>query len=69
MCTVWSVIHAVCLVGGNTYKEGLTSHKLGLAYESTNEFDTAIQVLAVGKLCCTCVSTCFVYSYSVIKAT
>ena len=33
------------LVGGNTYKEGLTSHKLGLAHESTSDFDAAIQVL------------------------
>lgn len=31
--------------GGNTYQEGLNYHKLGLAYEKLNDYDTALQVL------------------------
>lgn len=36
--------HLIAKEGRHTYQEGLASHRLGCAYETIQDYDTAIQV-------------------------
>ncbi len=59
-------ISILCLsVGGDGYQEGLASYRLGNAYESVGEHDTAIKVIYAYLLLC---YYNFVY-YSITRAT